>query len=240
MRNRNRIVTLATLILLIGSMSAQAEVRLREDKGRHGVLSSAYVTSNDTWRPEGVAEYTVLHAPLIVDTPEIDGLADDPVWDRAEALTLPLDSGLVTEATLKAVYTDTEVFLLVSWPDPDKDDQHRPWVLDLEQGRYTEGPQVEDGVLVTMEEGCDWNPSPLTGYVFDFDGWRWLAARTDPLGQAVDINGHAQDQWRENMGYTQYQRRLQEPYWNMRFTGSGDPGDLTKSWRTIYVSYYLL
>lgn len=182
-----RIVTQVILILLVGSLTAQAEVSIRESK----LKTSAEVTSNDSWQPEGFEAFPVLHAPLIRETPVIDGLADDPAWTNAEPLVLSLDHGSVAEASVKAVYTDKEVFLLVSWPDPDKDDQHRPWVLNAEQGRYVESPQIEDSVLVTIEGGCDWSPSPLQGYVFDFDGWRWLAARSDPLGQAVDINGHA-------------------------------------------------
>ena len=219
-------------------LSTQAEVRLTENKQRDGdILSIADVSSNETWQPEGFKAFPILHAPLVRETPVIDGVADDPAWANAEALTLPLDNGSVKEATIKAVYTDKEVFLLVSWPDASKDDQHRPWLWNDEQGRYVEGPQIDDGVLVSIEEGCDWSPSPLAGHIFDFDAWRWLAARTDPLGQAVDTNGHAQVDWDKNKGFTKYQRRGQEPHWNMRFAGRGKPGDLNKSWQEFKREY---
>lgn len=227
---RTKIYSAIIIILLLnGVLSVHAEVRHDQI---NDVTFLTFV-SNEAWQPEGVDEPPVLHAPLIRQEPVIDGLADDPAWARAESITLPLDYGPVQEATLKAVYTDQEIFLLVSWPDASKDDQHRPWLWDAEQGRYVEGPQIEDGLLVSIEEGCDWNPSPLTGYVFDFDGWRWLAARTNPLGQAVDINGHAQDRWRANMGYTKYQRRRQEPFWNMKFNGRGSPDNFNKPWQEV-------
>jgi Ethylbenzene dehydrogenase len=217
------------VLLLSWGLSVHAEVRHNQ------INDVTFIThvNNEPWQPEGVVEPPVLRAPLIQQVPVIDGLADDPAWDRAESITLPLDYGPVGEATLKAVYTDKEVFLLVSWPDASKDDQHRPWTWDTEQGRYVEGTQVEDGLLVSLEEGCDWNPSPLTGYVFDFDGWLWLAARTNPLGQAVDTNGHAQDRWRANMGYTKYQRRRQEPFWNMKFAGRGNPDNFNDPWHKV-------
>lgn len=219
----------AIILLLSGILSAYAEVRHDQI---NDVTLITYV-SDEAWQPEGVKEPPVLRAPMVQQEPVIDGLADDPAWTRAENLTLSLDYGPVEEATLKAVYTDKEIFLLVSWSDPSKDDQHRPWLWDTEQGRYVEGPQIEDGLLVSLEEGCDWNPSPLTGYVFDFDGWLWLAARTNPLGQAVDTNGHAQDRWRANKGFTKYQRRRQEPFWNMKFAGRGNPDNFTKPWQEV-------
>jgi hypothetical protein len=231
-------ITTTIIFLLSGVLSTQAEVRLTENKQRDGdILYIADVSSNETWQPESFEAFPILHAPLVREVPVIDGLADDPAWANAKPLILSLGNGTVAEATLKAVYTDKEIFLLVSWPDASKDDQHRPWLWNDKQGRYVEGPQVEDGLLVSIEEGCDWSPSPLTGHIFDFDGWRWMAARTDPLGQAVDTNGHAQTDWDANMGFTKYQRRGQEPHWNMRFAGRGKPGDFNKSWQELKREY---
>jgi hypothetical protein len=126
------------LLLLSGVLSVNAEVRHDQI---NDVTFLTFV-SNDPWQPEGVDEPPVLSAPLVQQIPVIDGLADDPAWAKAESITLPLDYGSVQEATLKAVYTDQEIFLLVSWPDASKDDQHRPWLWDAEQGRYVEGPQI--------------------------------------------------------------------------------------------------
>jgi hypothetical protein len=142
--------------------------------------------------------------------------------------------GSVKEATLKAVYTEKEVFLLVSWPDPTRDDQHHPWVWDDTQGRYVEGPQVEDSVLVSIEGGCDWNPSLLAGNIYDFDGWLWMAARSNPTGQAVDIDGGARDRLRDNT--VKFKSRSEKAFWNMKFA---DPRTdiLTTPWQDLVRAY---
>jgi hypothetical protein len=86
---------------------------------------------------------------------------------------------------------------------------------------------VEDQLIVSFEAGCEWTPSMLSGYTYDFDAWRWLAARTDPIGQAVDAYGHTHAN--KLKGYKLYQARAEKPTWQMKFEGH-DSGLLTKRW----------
>jgi len=174
------------------------------------------VKADDPWQPEGFNAFPILRAAFANKEPVLDGLADDPAWSQADSMTGPLAWGDGAEATLKAVYTEEDIYLQVSWADPSKDDQHHPWVWDEGQGRYNEGPQVEDGLLVSIEVGCEWEPSLLSGLVYDFDGWLWLAGRTNPIGQAVDVYGNSQDRWIPGQDYKKYPSRHEDPVWNFK------------------------
>jgi hypothetical protein len=224
-------VALAFLVVAMVSQ-AQADVR------HYQVNEFNFITwvENDPWQPEGFEKVLILKASKVEAPPIIDGRGDDPAWAQAEALKVPLFYGPVKEATLKAVYTEKEIFLMVSWPDATKDDQHRPWIWNPELGRYVEGSQVEDSLLVSFESGCEWTPSLLSGYVYDFDGWRWLAARTNPIGQAVDVNGHVQDRWIPDKGFKKYKARNKKPFWNLKFTDHR-PNILTKRWFELDRAY---
>jgi hypothetical protein len=222
------IAVVTCLLVLIGASTAGAEKRHYQ----FGDNNKLIFVKGESWQPEGFDEAIILTAPLVEKAPAIDGKADDPAWARAKSLTVPLAYGPVKEATLKAVYTEKEVFLLVSWPDATKDDQHHPWVWDAEQGRYVEGPQVEDQLLVSFEAGCEWTPSLLSGYVYDFDGWRWLAARTDPIGQAVDVAGHTHKHSVGGHYFTKYKTRATGPTWQLKFEGF-KPSFRTTLWQEL-------
>jgi hypothetical protein len=194
------------------------------------------VKADDPWQPNGFNEAHILRAGFAEITPEIDGKAGDPAWAEADSLTVPLTMGNVSAATLKAVYTEDDIYLQVSWADPTKDDQHHPWVYDDRQGKYFEGPQVEDGLLVSIEAGCDWDPSVLAGTVYDFDGWLWLAARSDPIGQAVDVVGNVQDRWIPGLEFKKYQSRYEDPVWDLKIIDRR-PDILTESWQSLDRQY---
>jgi hypothetical protein len=219
-------------LLLTSGASAQAGVRMKKINDANHV---AFV-EDSTWEPEGFDRGTIVHTAKVVEGPRIDGVADDPAWNRAKSVTIPLAYGAVKEATLKAVYTDEEIFLLVSWPDPTRDDQHHPWVWDDTQGRYIEGPQVEDALLVSVERGCGWTPSLLSGYVYDFDGWRWLAARTNPIGQAVDADGGTSN--RSFPGFVEYPNRNTTPFWNLFLAPRRRINILTTPWQDLRREYH--
>lgn len=221
-------IAFASLTGAFGALAGVRHLQLGE--------TSLVVVENDPWEPDEFAGALILRAAFVDRGPTIDGLADDPAWARAESLTVPLAYGSVNDATLKAVYTTTEIFLLVSWADSTKDDQHHPWVWDPKLGRYVEGPQVEDALIVSIEGGCEWNPSILAGYVFDFDAWLWLAARSNPLGQAVDADGSVRE--REIGGSVKYRSRTSKAYWNVKFA---DPRRdiLTRPWQGLTRIYRL-
>jgi hypothetical protein len=222
-------------ILLLAASAGHAEVR----HYRLGKGISLVKVQDEAWEPDGFEKPLILRAPLVKQEPTIDGKADDQAWAQAQSLTVPLAYGSVKQATLKAVYTEKEVFLLVSWPDPTRDDQHHPWVWNDQEGRYVEGSQVEDSLLVSVEGGCDWSPSLLAGYVYDFDAWHWLAARTNPMGQAVDADGSVQNRWVPKQGFVKYASRNTKPFWNIKFADRRRD-ILAKPWQELKRVYKLV
>lgn len=228
-------IIIAAAFLIVSGTAAAAD-KAREFHTIGESVTFIDVEANDPWQPDGIGKALSVRAAFVEQGPVIDGLADEPAWSDVENTAVPLSWGGVPEATIKAVYTSEEVFLLVSWPDATQDDQHHPWLWDADQGRYVEGPQVEDGLLVSIEGGCDWRPSLLAGTVYDFDGWLWLAARSDPLGQAIDVNGSVQDRLLPNKGFVKYQSRHMEPSWDIKFIDR-QKDILTKPWQELARMY---
>jgi len=101
-----------------------------------------------------------------------------------------------------------------------------------------EGTQIEDSVMLSFEAGCEWEPSFFAGYIYDFDAWHWMAARSDPLGQAVDLYGNVQDQARNNPLLIPYDSRQTQDSWNVKFTDNKDP-NLTADWDSLNRVYML-
>jgi len=228
-------VTLSNAALTAGANPENSRQLHQIGEGRTMVI----VQPNDAWQPDGFPESPILHAAPVASGPAIDGNLIDQAWNRAIELAVPLAWGNVREATLKAVYTKEDIFIAVSWPDPTPDEQHHPWAWDAVQNLYVEGPQVEDSLIVSIEGGCDWNASLLANQIYDFDAWVWLAARTNPLGQAVDADGSVQNRWIPDKGYVKYQSRYPDPTWNVKFTDRGDD-ILTRSWQELERMYKLV
>ena len=154
--------------------AVQAEVTHRQINSQNLVVD----VSDDSWQPEGFENGTAIPATFIQDADiTIDGKDDEPAWSLAREVEVPLTYGATKASYLKALYTHKEVFIRVRWADDSEDREHHPWVWDSEQKSYVEGPQVEDSLLLSFEAGCEWTQSLLEGYIFDFDGWHWQAAR---------------------------------------------------------------
>jgi hypothetical protein len=195
--------------------------------------------SDDSWQPEGFVNgtpvpATFIAAPGIV----IDGRDTEQAWLQTQEVEVPLAYGSVDSARLRVLYTDDEVFIRVRWADDTENRQHHPWTWDAASSSYVPGPQVEDSLILSFEAGCEWAPSFLAGYVYDFDGWQWLAARSDPLGQAVDLYGTVQDQYRKHLPFTEYPSRNSQDIWNMKFTENSNP-DLHADWDQLDRVYML-
>lgn len=118
--------------------------------------------------------------------PVIDGMGNDPVWAQATEYTT-YDAVAKINMTLKAVYTDSEIFFMVSYPDSEESNTHKSWVWDKTTEMYTTGPDREDMFVFK------WNMEPVTvdlslkadnDYMADI--WFWKACRTDPVGFADD------------------------------------------------------
>lgn len=221
----SKVLLPVALVLCVASL-AQAEVTHRQINSRNLLVD----VSDDSWQPDGFKNGLAIPA-VFLETADIviDGHDDEPVWALADEVESPLTHGRIKSVSLKALYTESEVFIRVRWPDDSENREYRPWVWNAEEERFVEGPQIEDSVLLSFEAGCDWNPSILAGYTYDFDGWQWLAARSDPLGQAVDLMGNLQDQHLGDPDTVGYPSRSKEDTWNMKFTENSDT-DLYADW----------
>lgn len=131
------------------------------------------------------SEQTVV-ASKVVKSPDIDGSGDDPSWKKAPAV-ITHDKVADIDVTLKAVYTDNDIFFLVTFPDPNESRIHKTWIWDENQRMYRIGPDREDCFVFkwNMElKPKDLSISADVPYVADI--WFWKACRTDPAGFADD------------------------------------------------------
>ncbi len=213
-QNRYLIPAVAAAMMLVATPS-NAEIEHRHFSDDNYM----YKIANDDWQPEGFDTGRVVPAAYHQRADiTMDGRDDEAAWAAAKDVVVNLQYGNVAEASVKALYTDDDVFIRVRWADDSQDREHHPWVWDAREEKYIKGLQVEDSLLVSFEAGCEWNPSILAGYPFDFDGWHWLAARSDPVGQAWDIIGNMS---RPREGYDEeaYDSRPRESQWILKFTG---------------------
>ena len=88
-----------------------------------------------------------LQAIHVDKPPVIDGLTDDPAWEKAQEIE-SLDKVGKLPVRLKAVYTDTKLFLQVSFPDPDESRTHKSWTWDKGRAIYTVGHDREDTLIL--------------------------------------------------------------------------------------------
>jgi hypothetical protein len=188
---RHELKLLVFVLGLAGLCSANAEVS-RSEFGEDDI--QVYVSGED-WHPKGFEHGTSVPATY-QETVNItlDGKDTEPEWEAANEVLVPLEYGAVNEALVKVLYTDEKIYFRVRWPDDTEDREHHPWTWDSGQQQYVAGQQVEDSIMLSFEAGCNWRPSLLGGDQYDFDGWHWLAARSDPVGQAWDLAGNVADQ----------------------------------------------
>jgi hypothetical protein len=201
-----------------------------------GDITKVFVR-DDPWQPDDLKQGILI--PATYTSGEgifLDGIENEAAWATTPEVAVPLSFGSVDSAQLKALYTDDDILLRIRWADSTEDRLHHPWVWDEELGTYKIGPQVEDSLMLSFEAYCEWFPSFLTGYDFDFDAWRWLAGRTDPLGQALDLSGSMKDaQLSMN---TLYKPRNDKNEWNLRITDLKE-GILHKPWDELDRQYMI-
>ena len=80
---------------------------------------------------ESADETSVLTAKKVTKGPVLDGKID-ALWKETGAVKIPVTGGAnlpkgQTEVTLKAVYTDTDIFFLAQWSDKNRSYQRSPW-----------------------------------------------------------------------------------------------------------------
>lgn len=222
-------VTFPMLFALVCALPVDADVKHTQTNP----LTKITYVSDDGWQPDGFDNGVDVTAVHMIETNIIvDGKDDEIQWRSAPEVRVPLFFGKVREVSVKALYNDDEVYLRVRWPDATENREHHPWVWDSDRGQYHEGSQVEDSLLLSFEAGCEWTPSLLSGYIYDFDAWHWLAARSDPLGQALDLYGNVQDRKLGNANFGVHQSRMTQDQWQMKFTQNHDV-DLNAGWNEL-------
>jgi hypothetical protein len=232
MRHHNKkIIALSLAAIMLNGVSAEAEVK----RSKIGDDITKVLVNDDPWQPDTFKDGIAIPASYVADANIVlDGIDNESAWATAEEVTVPLSFGNAESAQLKALYTDEDVLMRVRWADKSKDTLHHPWVWNEKSGNYETGPQVEDSLMLNFEAGCEWFPSFLAGYEFDFDAWHWQAGRTDPFGQALDLSGSVKEtKLPGNIGYAS---RNSEDEWNLRFTDRND-GILHKPWDELERQY---
>ena len=131
----------------------------------------------------GSQEIPAIH---VTAPPVIDGEATDAVWQNVQEIKT-YDKTADLTITLKAVYTDAEIFLLINFPDPDESRTHKSWIWDSGRELYTVGNDREDVFVIK------WGITPGTTDLsinadnpYQADIWYWKACRTDGIGFADD------------------------------------------------------
>jgi len=133
-------------------------------------------------------------ATKVAAPPVIDGAADETVWQQVKEY-ITHDKVADIPITLKAVYTDTEIFFLVTFPDADESITHKSWVWDKDSQLYQQGPDREDCFVLKWnmaQAPVDLSVKADNSYIADI--WFWKACRSNPVGYADD----KYDQYDEN------------------------------------------
>ena len=125
-------------------------------------------------------------AQRVMVAPVIDGKNTDPVWSTVETITTH-DKVADINVSMKAVYTENQIFFLVIFTEPDESREHKPWIWDQALEIYRTGPERGDCFIFkwSMEPG----PVDLSTYAdkpYKADIWFWKAGRTDPVRYADD------------------------------------------------------
>ncbi len=173
------------------------------------------------WRQQAqTAEDTgTLTAVKVGAAPVLDGKVD-AAWKKAKEIKIPVTGGANlpggnTEVTLKAVYTDTDIFFLAQWRDKTQSLQRFPWKKQAD-GSWTQLKDPNDkggdsnkyyedkfamlwninmagfesaGCMVACHAG---EPGKAFGNKYAAnpgergDLWHWKSIRTGPVGQIDD------------------------------------------------------
>jgi hypothetical protein len=138
------------------------------------------------------------------------GKVDDPVWEKAKAIQIPMEgkekfAGQKTAVTAKAVYADDSVYFLFQWKDANKSVTKDAWQFDGEKWGHIKGNEDRIALLFEIDrinnfatKGCAvtcHGPPGAPAKEFKFatataaekgDLWHWKAARSDPYQHADD------------------------------------------------------
>lgn len=164
-------------------------------------------------------ESNVLTAKKVVKGPVLDGKVD-AIWKDAKTIKITVAGGAnlpngSTEVTLKAIYTDSDIFFLAQWRDKTQSYQRSPWkkqtdgswlkLTDPNDKGGDSNKYYEDkfamlwniniagfesaGCMVACHAG---EPGKAFGNKYTNnpgelgDIWHWKSVRTGPVGQVDD------------------------------------------------------
>jgi len=144
-----------------------------------------------------LAEGTTLTAVKVAAGPTLDGTDTDAAWDAATALTVPVSGGKIgdVDVTLKAVYDDNNIYMLLKWADSTVSIDKNLWEYDgsawSKSGNEDRFSIIWDlGVSGFAEQGC-MVTCHADGMRTNADGefadeWHWKAARSNPMSYSDD------------------------------------------------------
>ncbi len=143
----------------------------------------------DTWR----SKVRLVSAKTAI-APKVDGIVDVGIWDEAQDATATLaffmgpDQARVSmpdmEVYLRAVHTDTHVYILAQWHTSGKADMYSPFVWN---GEYYElEPQADDAIKLMFKTEGSYKRLLDSGSEFRADLWHWGAGCTNPSKYARD------------------------------------------------------
>ena len=125
--------------------------------------------------PNILSAEQILTAVKIEGSPVIDGSGDDAFWDQAQAL-ITHDNIADIDMSIKCVYNNTNIYFLVSYPDPDESRSHKPWIWSETKQMYEMGLQREDTfVLKWAHSGGTSDLSVKSDAPYSADIWFWKA-----------------------------------------------------------------
>jgi hypothetical protein len=141
--------------------------------------------------PDTPSQANELVAAKVSKLPTIDGKSDDEAWKHAKELVAKFDNpdeeNPKKTISLKAVHDGDSICLLVVWSDPDKSDQHQPFVW-KDTGTYeVDEEKLEDRCALAFALEGKFDSDMKAGVVSKWDVWEWGAARTNSTGFAHRI-----------------------------------------------------
>nr|MBF0222969.1 hypothetical protein [Desulfobulbaceae bacterium] len=117
--------------------------------------------------------------------PTIDGNAND--WHAYEFTNIPLEGVLdIKNVAVKSGIAGDEVFFIFQWQDNSYDIEHKPFIWNTAEGKYTTEDKSEDRFSINFDMEGDFTHDWLSGNSFKADMWHWKAARSNPIGLAQD------------------------------------------------------
>ncbi len=136
----------------------------------------------------------ILQAPYSEQSPILDGSGAERIWTRAPILSLELATSSPTQdpsspgvrLALRAIYTDTDIYLLAEWPDNTRNPLHQPWTFRIDQRDYTVGDQLEDRISFLFPINGPFQPNQKPTQPSSWDIWTWGCGSTQTSGYALD------------------------------------------------------